>query len=430
MPRTFSMNAFFADKTGGLVKTITDAGYNFDFFDDQLLAMRGEVSGSTLAFGDVHYRAVVLPDVERVPVATMQTLEKFAKAGGIVIATRRLPDLAPGYLATDADTKTVRDIAQRLFKDANAPGIFIADENQLGSALAKKLLPDVAISNAPEIGFVHRHTDDGEIYFVVNTGNEPKNVQATFRVTGLQTEIWNAMDGSVKSAVGVAKTDGATIVGLNLEPYASTIVAFTKRKLPTPKQFLWQGRIFPPIDLSSNWTVAFGTNNAPVAMDKLTSWIDVPNKKNFSGVATYEKTVTVAPYLLNTNFNQLFDFGQGVSSQERGGGQGYHAELTPPIREAAIIYINDQRAGSIWCPPYSLDVTGKLKAGENKIRIEVANLAVNYMAGIPLPNYDYAGVTREFGNRFQPQNLNAIQPLPSGLLGGVSLVATPVTVRY
>ena len=73
-----------------------------------------------------------------------------------------------------------------------------------------------------------------------------------------------------------------------------------------------------------------------------------------------------------------------------------------------MIYINDQRAGSVWCPPYSIDATGKLKAGENKIRIEVANLAINYMAGIKFPNYDYAGVTRQFGNRFQPQGLNLI----------------------
>ena len=111
-------------------------------------------------------------------------------------------------------------------------------------------------------------------------------------------------------------------------------------------------------------------------------------------------------------------------SQERAGGQGYHANLDAPVREAAIVYVNDQRVGSVWCPPYAIDVTGKLKAGENKIRIEVANLAVNYMASIKLPNYDYAGVTEKYGNRFQPQDLNLIQPLPSGLLGPVRLVAT------
>jgi alpha-L-rhamnosidase len=427
--RNFSMNAALQGKAAGPVKAITDAGYNLDFFDDQLLAMRGAVSGNTLAFGDVHYRAVVLPDVERVPVATMLVLEKFAKAGGIVIATRRLPDLAPGYLATDADTQTVRDIAQRLFKDANAPGIFIADENQLSAALAKKLAPDVAMTPAaPDIGIVHHHTDDGEIYFVANTSNQPRNVQAAFRVEGMQPEIWNAMDGSVSPATIAEKSAGSTTVNLKLEPYASTIVAFTKRSLPAPKGFIFNGELPEPIDLSSGWTVRFGTNAQPIAMDTLASWTTLTNEVNFSGVATYEKTVTVEPGMLNDALSINFDFGRGTPAQERGG-QGYHADLTAPVREAAIIYINDQRVGSVWCPPYSLDVTGKLKAGENKIRIEVANLAVNYMAGIKLPNYNYAGVTDTYGNRFQPQNLNLIQPLPSGLRGPVRLVASVSSSR-
>jgi len=422
--RNFSLSSTLAPKVGGSVKAITDAGYNLDFFDDQLLAMRGKVAGNTLAFGDVHYRAVVLPGVERIPAATMKTLEKFARAGGIVIAIGRLPDLAPGYKTPEADTQTVRDIARRLFKDTNAPGIFIQDESQLGAALAKRLPPDVAISPAaPEIGAVHRHTDDGEIYFIANTGNEPKSVQAAFRVAGMQPEIWNPMNGGVSPATVTGQSAEATTVQLDLAPYGSTIVTFTKRKLPATEKVIWMGEVPQPVDLSTGWTVRFGTNSAPVTMDTLASWTTIPDKINFSGVATYEKTVVVAPNMLQAGLSVSLDFGKGTIPQERGGGQGYHASLDGPIREAAVIYINDQRAGSVWCPPYSIDVTGKLKAGENKIRVEVANLAINYMAGIKLPNYDYEGVTRQFGNRFQPQNLNLIQPLPSGLLGPVRLVA-------
>ena len=421
--RSFSMNAALQGYASGPVKALTDAGYNLDFFDDQLLAMRGKVDGSTLAFGNVHYRAVVLPGVERILPATMQKLEKFAQAGGIIIATRRLPDLAPGYLATDADTKTVRDIAQRLFKDPNAPGIFIQDESQLGAALAKKLAPDVAVSSsAMEIGVVHRHTDDGEIYFVANTSNQPKDVQAAFRVTGMNPEIWNPMDGSASPATATGQSVGTTTVHLTLAPYDSTVVAFTKRKLPAPAASPAVATVPQPMDLSTGWTIRFGTSGAPMAMDQLASWTTLTNGIHFSGVATYEKTVTVVPEMLNNGLSVAFDFGQGTPSQERGG-QGSHADLTPPVREAAILYINDQRAGSVWCPPYSVDVTGKLKAGENKIRVEVANLALNYMASIQFPNYDYAGVTRQYGNRFQPQGLNLIQPMPSGLLGPVRLVA-------
>jgi hypothetical protein len=424
--RDFSLSKTLAGKVGDSVKAITDAGYDLDFFDDQLLAMRGKVSGDTLAFGDVRYRAVVLPGVERIPLATMKTLEKFAEAGGIVIATRRLPDLAPGYITPDADTKAVRDIVQRLFKDANAPGIFVEDDSQIGAALAKRLAPDVAISPAaPEIGEVHRHTAAGEIYFIANTSNKPRSVDAAFRVEGMQPEIWNPMNGEVSPAAASGNSAGSTTVHLNLEPYGSTIVAFTKRKLPAPQISPAVANLPQPVDLSAGWTVRFGKDSEPVEMDTLASWTTLTNEINFSGVATYEKTVAVAPEMLKDGLSVKFDFGQGTPSQERGTAQGVHADLDAPVREAAVVYLNDQRVGSVWCPPYSVDVTGKLNPGENKIRIEVANLAVNYMASIKLPNYDYAGVTREFGNRFQPQNLNMIQPLPSGLFGPVRLVAAP-----
>jgi hypothetical protein len=43
-------------------------------------------------------------------------------------------------------------------------------------------------------------------------------------------------------------------------------------------------------------------------------------------------------------------------------------------------------AGSVWKPPYEVDVTGLLHAGANTIRVVVANLAINRLAGTSLPN--------------------------------------------
>ncbi len=425
--RNFSMNAALQGKVGGLVRVILDSGYNLDFFDDQLLEMRGKVEGKELAFGDVRYKVVVLPGVERIPPATMVKLEQFARGGGIVAATKRLPDLAPGYRATDEDTKTVRDISQRLFKGANPPGIFVEDEAQLGSALARRLSPDVTLSPAaPEVGVVHRHTDGGEVYFIANTGNQAKAVKAAFRVEGLQPELWDPMSGKVRAARIVEKGKGTTAVNLNLEPYGSTFLVFTKRTLP-PEAAVPKIAAFPaPLDLSTDWTVRFGGEATPFKMEKLISWSDIPERRNFSGVATYEKTIFVIPGMLKEGLSQSFDFGKAVVPQAGAKeGMGYKTALDTPVRDAAVLYINDQRIGSIWAPPYSIDVTGKLRSGQNKIRIEVANLAMNYMAGIKLPNYNYDGVTKQYGNRFQPQNLDLVQVLPSGLLGPIQLVASP-----
>jgi hypothetical protein len=258
-------------------------------------------------------------------------------------------------------------------------------------------------------------------------------VDAAFRVEGLQPEIWNPMNGDVSPATIAEKSDGSTTVHLNLEPYGSTVVAFTKRTLPAPKENIFLGELPQPIDLSSGWTIRFGTNAEPVAIDKLADWTSLPDEKTFSGVATYEKTINIEPGMSDNGLSVSLDFGQATPSQPGSegadGGPRFRAALNPPIREAAVIYVNDQRVGALWCPPYALDVTGKLKPGENKIRVEVANLAINYMTSIKLPNYDYAGVTRQFGNRFTPQNMSLIQPLPSGLLGPVRLVAAAATAR-
>jgi hypothetical protein len=141
--------------------------------------------------------------------------------------------------------------------------------------------------------------------------------------------------------------------------------------------------------------------------------------KYFSGQATYERTVTIAQSMLGP---LRLTFGDGTPvdpSSERRAGNGMRAWLESPVREAAAVYVNDRLAGMVWRPPYEVNVTGLLHSGENKIRIVVANLAINAMARGPLP--DYKLLNARYGERFQAQDLVNLQPLPSGLLGPIRL---------
>lgn len=405
-----------------IARVILEAGYNYDFVDDGLLELRGKLDGGALAFGDVRFKTVVLPGVERIPLATMRTLEKFAKAGGLVVATRRLPARAPGYTTPEADSQEVAAIAERLFKAPNAPSLFVENEAQFGEKVAARFRPDVALAPVvAEIGFIHRHTADGELYFLANTANERRATQATFRVGTLTPEWWDPTTGRVSPARIASRTSEGVTVALDLEPYGSRVLAFTARQLPARNTAPVAST---PLDLASGWTVAFG-KEAPVAMEKLASWTDSEATKHFSGVATYEKTVTVpADWLKATPAAQL-DFGEGKPYTPAGrGAQRFQAMFDGPVREAAVVYVNGKRAGSVWKPPYTVDVSGLLQAGENKVRIEVANLAVNYMAGRPLP--DYKALIAVYGDRFQAQDMNLIAPVPSGLLGPIKLTATTI----
>ena len=97
------------------------------------------------------------------------------------------------------------------------------------------------------------------------------------------------------------------------------------------------------------------------------------------------------------------------------------------MRDAAVVTINGRRAGSVWCPPYSLDVTPLLRPGSNVVRIEVANLAINDMAGRALP--DYKLLNLRYGTRFEPQDMDKVQPVPAGLFGPIRLVVTQAAAR-
>ena len=67
----------------------------------------------------------------------------------------------------------------------------------------------------------------------------------------------------------------------------------------------------------------------------------------------------------NSAGSVILDFGEGKAIENTGSRNGMQTWYDPPIREAANIYINGQRAGSLWCPPYKLDVTKLLKPGAN-----------------------------------------------------------------
>jgi hypothetical protein len=183
------------------------------------------------------------------------------------------------------------------------------------------------------------------------------------------------------------------------------------------------------LDISAGWSVTFdqptpGSGQACPGMtiDAGTSWTDNDETRGYSGVATYTKSVDVPANLAGDAAPLVIDFGHGTPARDKSRAiNGFHADLDSPVREAAVVYINGQRAGAAWCSPYRVDITGLLRPGANDLRIEVGNLAVNAIAaGGKYPNYDLDALRQKFGNRFAPQDIDALmQPQPAGLLGKI-----------
>ena len=122
----------------------------------------------------------------------------------------------------------------------------------------------------------------------------------------------------------------------------------------------------PQQEVTGLWELRFPPNwGAPerVTLDKLVSWSEHadPGVKYFSGTATYAKTITVPREMLGKDRRIYLDLNK--------------------VQVMAAVKLNGEDLGILWKPPYRVDVTGAIKAGDNALEIGVTNLWINRMIG-------------------------------------------------
>ena len=393
-----SMPDFLGDKVIGQV---LDAGFNFDFID----------SGALDAVG-IPYKVLILPDVNRIDPATYEKIAAFARAGGILIATTRLPDTAPGFRDAAAVTARVKQISAALFSGQTSTARFVPEEGTLGSTLASMLYPDfVAEPATPEVGFIHRRLESGDLYFIANTGNREHVLHASFRAAKKFGEQWDPFTGQTQALPDPKRVE------LDLQPYDSRLLFFSDEPLSSPEP---RSDTQSKTDISEDWELTIG--NTTLHLASLASWADIQKFRYFSGVATYEKTINVDESALKHKGSVFLDFGNGtpVALPRPLPEFNMRAYLDSPVREAAEVYVNDHAVGYVWHPPFRVEISKYLKPGANAIRILVGNTAINELAGTDLP--DYRLLRSKYGVEFEPQDMKNLRPLPSGILGPVSLI--------
>lgn len=338
-----------------LIPRILAEGFDLDYIDDVAIERVG-----------IHYPVLVVPVVKHMPAATAARIEAYRQRGGIVV-----------------DAAQIGDLGQRH-------------------------TPDFATGDAA-IGFVHRRLSDADVYFIVNTGNQPVHTTARARSKYTRAAWWDPCSGEVTAA-------DAAHIALDLAPYESRVLVFSKETVaPAAEPSRSPAE---SLDISADWKVTFTALHRTVEMPTMRSWSDDAATRFYSGVATYEKRVM----LPKKDHQLILDFGPGTPlTPVDSHNPGMRAWFDGPVREAAVVYINEQRAGSVWHPPYEVDITKLMHPGENTIRIDVANTAINELAGQSLPTYHLLKL--RYGNRFQPQDMQNLSPLPSGLSGPIHLVS-------
>lgn len=399
--------------TPELMSAILDAGYNVDYLD----------AATIDKLGSIPYPILVVPPTDRIPLATYQKIADFATTGKL-IAIGKLPSLGPG-LKDQASSAAIASLSQSLFKAADTKGIFLNSAEQLPAALHSVLRPDVdASGEMAGLGFIHRALADSDVYFVANTSNTTIHGNLQFRAHRPTIEAWDADSGKVLSASKHADTER---IAVTLAPYESRIFVLSDRPslqlggpslTSEPSTTPTQNRT---TDLSTGWQIRFAGATSDQALGNLTSWTEIMGKQFYSGEADYSRNFDV-PAAPKQGTRILLDFGSGTSTVDTRppNANGTHALLDPPIREAAIVYVNGKQAGSLWHPPYRIDITALVRKGQNRVELHVFNTAINELAG--QPPRDYTALYAKYGKRFEPQDMDNLKPIPSGLIGHVSLV--------
>jgi hypothetical protein len=157
-----------------------------------------------------------------------------------------------------------------------------------------------------------------------------------------------------------------------------------------------------PVEIVSAWDVSFPPKwgaPAKITLDKLASLSESTNAgvKYFSGTVTYAKTFDWKPAAETKNQKTeiWLDLGE--------------------VQVIAQVKLNGHDLGTLWQPPFRVNVTDALQDGPNALEIRVANLWRNRMIGdAALPQAER--FTWSSSAQFSPDT-----PLPkSGLIGPVT----------
>ena len=415
-----------------IISTILSSGYNFDFIDADAI--------NSVGLGT--HQILVLPPTDRIPIETLKKIVTWSERGGKVLAVGHAPTQDP----EGNPSPEITELSKAL--------MLVPNTGELSKALDNVGNPDFKITSSDDhtkevAGFIRRKLPDADIYFVANTSNQPVETSATLATKYKFGEQWDP-----DTAVSIPATSIAQPI--QLAPYESRIFIFSNSSPPSTnlssrpessqphredgveRSASSPGAPTQLIDLSTDWQVTFTSTKETETEPTLTDWTADPATRSYSGEAIYARDFNLTTPPKNPVYLEIEGGkplpGAPNSPPEHPAlgpnglpdpritrpGPGMHAYYDPPIHEAGIVFLNGQRAGSLWHPPYRLDVSKSLKPGENRIEIHVYNTALN--AWSALPPHDYKPLIEKYGDRFQMQDLDKVQPIPSGILGAIRLV--------
>ncbi|KOH45304.1 glycosyl hydrolase [Sunxiuqinia dokdonensis] len=420
-----SMLAHFGKPQEPLTRELSELflakGYSFDYISDRQI-QKLTAQNKLIKAPGATYKTIVVPKCEHMPLATMEKLLELAEAGATIVFQEQLPVDVPGM----GDLKNRQQAYEGLVKSmefnpvmnlsvySRGDGNFLMSDDMDGMLEMVDVYPE----ELAQLGLWYNRVKrvEGTCYFITNWSDQPVDQWVTLQTSGEHAAWFNPMNRA-KGKASVQKVDeNQSQVYLQLAPGETLILQWYPYKVQLD-DYPMMTAASEKNELSGEWTVAFekGGPSLPASYQttELKSWTEQSDElKKFSGTASYQIS---------------FDKPQAEAS-------AYLLDLGE-VHESASVYLNGEKLGTLVGPSYQLSIDPSLLKETNELEVKVSNLMANRIIDMDkngvnykkFYNINFAANKRENVGPDGVFTAAHWEPLPSGLLGPVSL--TPLEIK-
>ncbi len=231
----------FNDLINGLFNSLWDC----DVADGKALEKANIVrtdQGPCLAVGPETYRVLVFPPVRAIAPSALRIAIQFARAGGTVLWSGRLPE-----------TCWPNEGVDQLASVGTMP--FFAKPQDAVADLARMVNPDITVTSGEGKGLLvnHRRTASSDLYLCFNDSDRALNCRLTLSQPRVHADTWLRLDTETGDVARIETVSDAS-VPLVLGPHASAVLLHT----PSPADVRLQSPVpqwTEESEIGGPWTI-------------------------------------------------------------------------------------------------------------------------------------------------------------------------------
>ena len=334
----------------------------------------GENGSGRIVLNGISLDLLIVPYARAIPAHFAKWIVSAAKKGVEIV-------FAAGYPEEVITADSVNAVEAAALLDQVRSCTVVCPTDKLADHMKAKGYIDLSLDVPFTQLSTYHYRKAGDIFALQNESSYETFKGKVSLPTEAELIVYDAMADRFES-IGQTKEGGRTLVELELAPAESIVVMDhaaaeeVSAVLGTDLEVTEEHESFSEqldglneSDLSVGWEVA-----------KVRS-IDYPKFPEESHVEKLEPVSKDAP-----DFSGIIRYRKKVSLDKAPEKAFFKADQ---VYEVMKVLVNGEEAGFRLNPPYQVDLTGCLKAGENEIAIEVATTPAREQINLPHPPFDF-----------------------------------------